>query len=212
MKPTTLDRARAVDERYFGDIGIDRGVGVFASQTQSMVRDNSEVNVRRQTGDLLFAVISMCRNRGWDIDTVLTEATDKIEQRRKNRHYYEAHVTIEPVFEERLELFKKCCAEYKFRAANLLMQKRKEETAERSANDAFCTGRGVSYTDIQDRMMNLVASLKNAGFKVWRYKIESTLLDSRYDDKKFPLDRETLPEKERNPHAPADGALEGRDE
>jgi len=55
-----------------------------------------------------------------------------------------------------------------------------------------------------------VDRLAKEGFKVWRYKIESTLLDSRYDDSKRPLNKAELPEKEANPKPPADGALSGR--
>lgn len=129
---------------------------------------------------------------------------------KPSHHYYEAHITIEPVFENKLEIFKNICHDYKFRVANLYMQKRKKDTKIRSKNDAFCTGRSISYKDMEQRMLSLVQELTIKGFQVWRYKIESTLLDSRYDDSKYILNKNYLPEKEKFPKAPADGALIGR--
>jgi hypothetical protein len=100
----------------------------------------------------------------------------------KNYHYFEAHVTIEPVFDERLDNFAEICSKYKFRVAELLMKKREEHQELRSKYDSFCTGRGVSYKDLELRMIELIKNLKQREYKVWRYKIESTLLDSKYKD------------------------------
>jgi hypothetical protein len=96
--------------------------------------------------------------------------------------YFESHVTIEPVFDARLEQAKILAAEYKFRVADLLMKKREADTEERSAKDTFMTGHGQSLHDIENRTMRLVNELKDHGFKVWRYKIEDTVLDSRTKD------------------------------
>ncbi len=93
--------------------------------------------------------------------------------------YYEAHVTIEPVFDGRLEEFKTACSDFGFRAAELLMKKRKEDTPERSSYDTFCTGRSKDYSDLHTRMVNLVSKLNVLSFQVWRYKLEATLLDVR---------------------------------
>lgn len=206
----TLQKAAEVDERYFGEIDLKRSIEVLTRQIESLRANPSRMNVQLQAGDLLFALVSLSRNQGFDLNEALRTATDKIELRRQQRHYYEAHVTIEPVFEERLERFKTLCADYKFHVASLLMQKRKTDTPERSANDSFCTGRSTSYSDLEGRMLALVQLLRAQSFEVWRYKIESTMLDSRYDDSKLPLPKENLPEKEREPRAPADGALAGR--
>lgn len=210
LPDTLVDRASELDKSYFGDITVERSVEVINSQAQSMLPGSNKTNVYEQTGDLLFAIVSLARNQNWNLERMLEDAISKISSRRNSRHYYEAHITIEPVFEERLEQFKTICQDYKFRVATLLMQKRKSDTEERSKNDSFCTGRGISYTDIQTRMLACIDKLQKEGFKVWRYKIESTLLDSRYDDSKYPLNREDLPEKELNPNPPADGALSGK--
>ena len=206
----TVQKASDLDEKYFGDVTLERSVEVINAQAESMLPGSTKTNVYEQAGDLLFALVSLARNQNWNLERLLQDATAKVERRRSSRHYYEAHITVEPVFEERLNQFKVICHDYKFHVAILLMQKRKGDTEERSKNDSFCTGRGISYTDIKKRMLALVDRLEKEGFKVWRYKIESTLLDSRYDDTERPLDKKELPEKETNPRAPADGALAGR--
>jgi hypothetical protein len=93
--------------------------------------------------------------------------------------YFEAHVTIEPVFGERLELFKTICRAHLFRPAELLMKKRQADTAKRSRYDTFCTARSGSYADIVERTTCVVGLLRKAGFTVWRFKIENTLIDVR---------------------------------
>ena len=203
MKPKTIERARQVDQAYFGNISLEKSVGVFIAQVAAMKKEQTAVHVRRKVGDMLFAVIAIARNHGWDLDELLEEATKKVEGRMRDKHYYEAHVTIEPVFGEQLAALKKSAAEFGFRVADLLMQKRPENKPERSQNDTFCTARSISYSDLETRMFGLVTKLKESGFVIWRYKIESTLLDSRYDDSKFQLDRAKLPEKERAPRPPA---------
>ena len=97
----------------------------------------------------------------------------------RSRLYYECHITIEPVFDVRLRNFQSICGSFGFRAADLLMKKRDEDTAERSQNDTFATGRDNAYEHLLTRMIGLVAALRTNGYQVWRYKIEDTLLDSK---------------------------------
>ena len=97
----------------------------------------------------------------------------------KSKLYYEAHVTIEPVFDERLEDLKKIAFYWGFRVADLLMVKRPNDTPERSKYDTFMTARNTDYDIIHDNTIRCVDNLFEAGFKVWRYKIEDTLLDVR---------------------------------
>lgn len=92
---------------------------------------------------------------------------------------YESHITIEPVFDEQLELFSNISTKYNFKPAKLFMQKQRADTPERSSRDTFCTGHSDTYEDMEDRMLKLVESLIHNGFKVWRYKIEHILLDVR---------------------------------
>lgn len=96
--------------------------------------------------------------------------------------YYECHITVEPVFDDKLELMKELCRSYQFRVADLLMQKRKADSPARSMYDTFCTGRHKDYKTLEARMELLIRDLQLWGFKVWRYKIEDALIDSRYND------------------------------
>lgn len=103
--------------------------------------------------------------------------------------YYESHVTIEPLHDPvDLDNIRGLCKVHGFRLADLLMQKRPEDTPERSKHDTFCTGRSVDLNIIQLRMFELVYALHAAGYQVWRYKIESVLIDSKVDDSPLRLD------------------------
>lgn len=93
--------------------------------------------------------------------------------------YYESHITIEPVFEQRLEDFKEICKKHKFRVAEFLLKKRVYDTAERSSLDSFCTGRSNNFEELKSTTYSLVSELASKGFQVWRYKIESALIDVR---------------------------------
>lgn len=86
--------------------------------------------------------------------------------------YYECHVTIEPVFNERLEKLKLICSEYNFRVAKLTMEKGPNQ------KDSFTTGRDKDVNRLLLRMMNLVENLKKEGFEVFRSKIENCILDT----------------------------------
>lgn len=96
--------------------------------------------------------------------------------------YYESHITIEPVFGEDLERLRSICQHFGFHIAELLMQKRLHDTPERSRFDTFCSSRSVDLPVLKERMLGLVSCCQGAGFKVWRYKIEDVILDSRIDD------------------------------
>lgn len=96
--------------------------------------------------------------------------------------YYECHITIEPVFDSKLEQAKQLSDKYGFRIANLLMQKRKEDKPEQSKYDTFMTGTSLDLHKLKINMVMLINELKENGFKVWRYKIEDALVDSRHTD------------------------------
>jgi hypothetical protein len=98
------------------------------------------------------------------------------------RLYYEAHVTIEPVFDERRSLAAIIADQQGFRLAELLMRKRSAVTERRSDKDTFMTGHSRSLEALADRLRLLVGALQENGFKVWRYKIEDTVVDSRTAD------------------------------
>jgi hypothetical protein len=95
--------------------------------------------------------------------------------------YYESHVTVEPVFDEKLCELQNICSTLGFKVADLFMKKRQNDTAERSQYDTFCTGRSHNVEDLKEKMFLLVSSLRGHAFKVWRYKIEAVIIDSRVE-------------------------------
>lgn len=101
---------------------------------------------------------------------------------RPEWHYYEAHVTIEPVFNERLEQLNVMARFHGFHVADLLMKKRVEDQPERSQYDSFTTARDSNLGALKLKTAAFVRRLRENGFQVWRYKIESTVFDSRYED------------------------------
>lgn len=96
--------------------------------------------------------------------------------------YLESHITLEPVFNEDLDTVKEIVHTYGFKVADLLMQKRLEDKPERSKFDTFCTSRGKEWDKIHSNTIQCVDELLLRGFKVWRYKIEDTLLDIRLSE------------------------------
>ena len=96
--------------------------------------------------------------------------------------YLECHITIEPVFDDRLESAKNLAAVYGFKIADLLMKKREEDTETRSKYDTFMTGHGKDLADIENRMLALIDALKAGGYAVWRYKMERIMYDSKLTD------------------------------
>ena len=94
--------------------------------------------------------------------------------------YYEAHVTIRPVKGELLGKFHAVCRNFRFHVATF--------TKDSAGPDSLiCTGRSKSQDDLNERMLNVIHDLRDAGLTVTRYKLESTLLDSRIDDTTLPL-------------------------
>lgn len=99
----------------------------------------------------------------------------------KSRLYYEAHVTLEPVNEERHAALLLIALQYDFRVADLLMKKRDVDTPTRSKYDSFLTTRDQDMNEIKRRVRGCVEKLKAEGFDVWRYKIEDTIMDSQLE-------------------------------
>jgi hypothetical protein len=96
--------------------------------------------------------------------------------------YYECHVTIEHVLDEKRVLAKKIAETQGFKLAELLMT-----NFEESRKDTFMTSHSepdmLSMRALEVRMCKLVQNMQEAGFKVFRYKIEHVVIDSRNDDR-----------------------------
>ena len=97
-------------------------------------------------------------------------------------YYYECHVTIDPVFDDRREEASVIAKKYKFKLAHLIMKKKSNEEEKVSDRDTFMTGHSENYFDILERMIDLVKDLKENCFGVRRYKIEDVILDSNKFD------------------------------
>jgi len=92
--------------------------------------------------------------------------------------YLESHVTISPVFDQRRDEAGEIAKTFGFKLAHLVMLKSKgpDKPSER---DTFMTGHSKNIDDLADRTKALLLALKAADFKVWRYKIENCVVDSR---------------------------------
>lgn len=109
--------------------------------------------------------------------------------------YYEIHVTIEFPGEEHIETLREFCKPYEFHMGDLLLMKNENE---KSHKDLFFTAREEiptygtfqgqefnkhkQYVRAQIRTETFCRALQLMGYKVIRYKIEETLIDSKYND------------------------------
>jgi microcystin degradation protein MlrC len=94
--------------------------------------------------------------------------------------YYESHVTIAPVFDDRLTEFRRLVSQFGFRVADLIMVKDAADPGTPSQRDAFCTGRDSAFDTLKQRMDALITVLHLSHFSVWRAKIEAVLHDERF--------------------------------
>lgn len=95
-----------------------------------------------------------------------------------NDLYLEAHVTISPVFDGERERCQKIAVVHGFKLAHLVMLKERGN-GQPSQRDTFMTGHGKNIDELAARTRALVHLLASSGLKVWRYKIESCVIDSR---------------------------------
>lgn len=96
--------------------------------------------------------------------------------------YYEAHVTVEPVFGDRLEALKKLASHHGFRVADLIMKKSPEGEETSSQKDSFCSAKSFQLTDLTARMQSFLLALTWSGFTLYRYKVEYAVIDSKSVD------------------------------
>lgn len=90
--------------------------------------------------------------------------------------YYEVHVTIEPVFDEELYRITMLAKNYRFKVADLLMQKSVNSPAKPSTLDTFMTAHAKTYDEAYELMENLSENLE---VKILRKKIEHVVYDTR---------------------------------
>lgn len=92
--------------------------------------------------------------------------------------YLEAHVTISPVFDSKRKHADLIAKRYGFKLAHLVMLKDQGPDTP-SQRDTFMTGHDKNIDALAQRTHELVQDLVEHNFKVWRYKIESCVIDSR---------------------------------
>lgn len=93
--------------------------------------------------------------------------------RDKSDLYFECHVTIEPVSGPRLAYLEEVSRTHGFQVATFLMLK------DGTTPSSFTSARDESFSKMLVRMVDFVRFLRTVGFRVKRYKIEDTLLDSK---------------------------------
>lgn len=92
--------------------------------------------------------------------------------------YFECHVTIEPPSNEfgqrapLISVLEAISRDHGFRVSTFEMFTKNE------APKVFTSARDKSYASISTRMCRFIRALNTAKFKVLRYKIEDTLIDS----------------------------------
>lgn len=96
----------------------------------------------------------------------------------QEQFYLESHITISPVFDDERERCRKIATAYGFKLAHLVMLKDQGPLLP-SQRDTFMTAHGKNIDELAARTRDLVHALADANFKVWRYKIESCVIDSR---------------------------------
>ena len=149
-------------------------------EQQHADRKRVPVHWKLNTGTVLDGFVS----DDWvDLHVWFEIAGYDIRDEQVGRHttllYFECHVTIEPVYDQRLEDLRAYALEFGFRVADLQMRKRLADSPERSQFDTFCTRRDGDYGRMVKMMHAFITFIIEHGYKVWRYKIENTLLDVR---------------------------------
>lgn len=94
--------------------------------------------------------------------------------------YYEAHITIEPIYGDDLLLAARLAENNRFKIADLLMKKERDATELRSDKDTFLSAKDEDVDVLISMTRKMLRDLWDAGFKVWRYKIEKAIIDSQY--------------------------------
>lgn len=85
--------------------------------------------------------------------------------------YFEAHITIEPVYGERLNKLEDICDQLGWRISKFLTYTNIDEP------NAFISYRLDDMADIYENTISMYWALINNAFVVKRYKIEDILLD-----------------------------------
>lgn len=93
-----------------------------------------------------------------------------------SRLYYEAHITIPPLEADQIADVDQLCAAQGWRRSTFEMHK------DGLVPNAFVSARHVNRDTIVCMVHSMVCNLRAMGYKILRWKIEDTLLDSSKGD------------------------------
>ncbi len=106
----------------------------------------------------------------------------------ESRLYYEAHITLEKgaftLTTEAEHILEKICEENDLRPSTFLLLKPEDPEPH-----AFVSCRDKSLRSICEKVRKAVRELNREGFKVKRWKVEDTVLDSNRGDELHHLDQ-----------------------
>ncbi len=82
-------------------------------------------------------------------------------------YYYEAHITLEPIFDEQREMLVALYRDYGFHVAELLIRRRQNDLPECFRDGSFATGRSKTLEDLKGRMLALMDELTRQALNAW---------------------------------------------
>ena len=62
MKEKLLKKVEKLDKEYFGNRSLERLISALVAQAESMKKEPTVANVRKQAGDILFVIVALARN------------------------------------------------------------------------------------------------------------------------------------------------------
>lgn len=93
----------------------------------------------------------------------------------KSELYFECHITFDPDYLISSEVMEEIAGRFGFKVATFLMKKDGPQP------DAFCSARDSHYERLVARCGDMLRTLRDMNLKVKRYKIENTLMDSKFE-------------------------------
>lgn len=99
---------------------------------------------------------------------------------KPNWHYYEAHISLGEMNKNDEDMLIPILNRVGFKVMDLAVIKK--EGLENEPFHIIATAKSDCLQNLRDNVMSAVDTLKYAGYSVIRYKIESTIYDSKYED------------------------------
>lgn len=100
---------------------------------------------------------------------------------KPNWHYYEAHINLGDMSEELENKLQNFLETINFKTTDIVAMP--YDGLEQEEFYKIITTKDSSLRNLTSRIENAVSLLRFKGYTVQRYKIESTIFDSKYEDK-----------------------------